>query len=269
VTAAVAKATTKSPAKFHYWNQGALRGIWPPMSCRIYASQRAMRRRARASAALLALFLGLAVEPALAAEKDFQSWLSATGATALSPKLDVTMEGHFRFYDDASHLGQMLLRPSLTYKLDGGWSLSAGYAYARTDARGAAVANEHRAWEQVGYRFTANDKMVVTGRTRVEQRFVEGRDGAGWRVRQQVRAAHALPGLGRTQALAWNETFYSLNDTDFGQRAGFDQTRTFIGLSLPLAAGTTIEPGYLNHRTFRDGPDRVNHIVAVNLFTRF
>lgn len=224
---------------------------------------------ARPRAALLATLAALAATPALGADEDFQSWLSATGAAALTSQVDATMEAHFRLYDDASYLGQLLLRPSLTYKLNGGWSLSGGYAYARTDSGAAAVSHEHRAWEQVGFRFIANNTVAVTGRTRLEQRFVEGRDGTGWRVRQQVRAAFTPSGAGALQAVAWNETFYSLNDTDFGQRSGFDQTRTFIGASLPLAQRTTIEPGYLNHRTFREGPDRVNHILAVNLFTRF
>ncbi|MDG2520407.1 DUF2490 domain-containing protein [Caulobacter segnis] len=233
------------------------------------ASRPARRGHASGRTIVLAALVSLAATPALAAEEDFQSWLSATGTTAISPKIDATMEAHFRFYDDASYLGQLLLRPSLTYKLEGGWSLSGGYAYARTDPGSADVSHEHRAWEQVGYRFVGDERLTITGRTRLEQRFVEGRDGTGWRVRQQVRAAFTSSGAGKVQAVAWNETFYSLNDTVFGQRAGFDQTRTFIGASLPLARGTTIEPGYLNHRTFREGPDRVNHILAVNLFTRF
>lgn len=222
-----------------------------------------------APSASLMIAAALAASPAIAADEDFQAWLSGTGTLALSPNIDATGEAHLRYYDDAGYLGQLLVRPSLTYKLRDGWSLTGGYAYVRTDPKGGATSKEHRAWEQVGYRFVSNERMTITGRTRLEQRFFEGRDDAGWRVRQQVRAAFNLPQAGKVQALVWNETFYSLNDTDFGQRSGFDQTRTFVGASLPLAPGTTIEPGYLNQTVFRGGPDQSNHTLAVNLFTRF
>ena len=228
---------------------------------------RSFRSTPRVACLLLASCL--VSSPAMAADEDAQAWLSGTGTVGLSSSVDATLEGHFRYYDDAAYLGQVLLRPSVTYKLKDGWSLTGGYAYVRTDPQGAAVSHEHRAWEQVGYRFLSNDRAIVTGRTRLEQRFFDGRDDTGWRVRQQVRAAINLPQSKKIQALVWNETFYSLNDTDFGQRSGFDQTRTFIGLSLPLAARTTIEPGYLNQTVFRDGPDQSNHALAVNLFTRF
>ncbi|MET0337491.1 MAG: DUF2490 domain-containing protein [Caulobacter sp.] len=228
-----------------------------------------IKRSGLAISAFLATAAALAVSPAVAADEDFQAWLSGTGTIGLTPNVDATAEAHFRYYDDAGYLGQLLLRPSLTYKLRDGWALTGGYAYVRTDPTAGATSKEHRVWEQVGYRFVSSDTMTITGRTRLEQRFFEGRNGTGWRVRQQVRAAFDLPRAGKVQAVAWNETFYSMNDTDFGQRAGFDQTRTFVGIAIPVLNGTTVEPGYLNQTVFRDGPDQSNHALAVNLFARF
>lgn len=204
-----------------------------------------------------------------AAQDDGQAWGSVTATTAFSDKVDATMEVHLRFTDDAGRLGQTLLRPSLTYKLDHGFSLAAGYVYVRTNPVGPALSDEHRTWQQIGYRFVQNEGIVLTGRTRLEQRFVEGGSGTGWRVRQQVRGALPVQRGSKVQAILWNETFIGLNDTAWGQRADFDQSRTFVGVGLPVAERTTVEIGYLNQHIFRRGPDRDNHILAVNLFTRF
>lgn len=74
---------------------------------------------------------------------------------------------------------------------------------------------------------------------------------------------------GSLRAVLWNETFVQLNDTDWGARSGIDQTRTFVGIGLPVGSRVTIEPGYLNQIVYRPGPNRMNHIAALNVFARF
>lgn len=217
----------------------------------------------------LFLMASLCAAAPAAAQDDSQAWGSVTATTALSDKVDATMEVHLRFTDDAGRLGQTLLRPSVTYKLDRGFSLTAGYVYVDTNPQGPVRTHEHRTWQQVGYRFVQNDRITLTGRSRIEQRFFEGETGTGWRLRQQLRAALPVQRASKVQAILWNETFVGLNRTPWGQRADFDQSRSFAGIGLPLAEKTTVEIGYLNQHIFRTGPDRTNHVLAVNLFTRF
>ena len=207
---------------------------------------------------------------AQAAEQDEQVWTSVAASTALGPQVDATLELHGRFTDGASRLGQTLVRPSLTYKLGGGWSATAGYVHVRNRPQGAVANTEHRTWQQVGYALydPEGDGLLVTGRTRLEQRFRENADGTGWRLRQQFRLSVPIAPAGKLRALASNETFVGLNDTPWGQRSRVDQVRTFIGASLPLAEKLTFEPGYLNQIVIRTGPDRVNHIAALNLQVR-
>lgn len=215
--------------------------------------------------------LMVAASPARAKDEDAQIWTSLTVSKAVSAKVDATLEIHGRFTDNVSRFGQLLIRPSMTYKLAHGWSLTGGYAYIRTRFEGAAPHDEHRLWEQVGYTFVQNKNtaLSVGGRTRIEQRFRVGGDQVGWRLRQQVRAQLPLTKNGSLRAVLWNETFVQLNDTDWGGRSGIDQTRTFLGIGLPVGSRFTIEPGYLNQIVYRPGPNRVNHIAALNVFARF
>lgn len=213
----------------------------------------------------------IAAAPASASDHDEQVWTSATATTALSPKVDTTLELHSRYTDDVSQVGQVLIRPSVTYKLPRGWSVTAGYVYVRTRFENTAANDEHRSWQQIGYTLAANAAtgLAITGRTRVEQRFRPDADGVGWRLRQQVRAQLPLGRGNPVRAVVWNETFIGLNTTAWDGHDGVDQVRTFIGASLPIADGVTVEPGYLNQTVFRIGPERVNHILAANIFARF
>ena len=45
--------------------------------------------------------------------------------------------------------------------------------------------------------------------------------------------------------------------------------RNFVGVSVPIAKGLTVEPGYLNQAVFRPGEDRYDHIASMTMFYRF
>lgn len=215
--------------------------------------------------------LAATATPARADDEDAQVWTSLTATKAVSAKVEVALELHGRLTDDVSRLGQLLVRPGVTFKLPRGWSLAGGYAFIRTRLAGAVPDSEHRLWEQVGYTFIEHKRsaLAVVGRSRLEQRFRVGGDETGWRLRQQLRAQLPLTATGSLRAVVWNETFVQLNDTDWGARSGVDQTRTFVGIGVPIGSGITLEPGYLNQIVFRPGPDRTNHIAALNVSARF
>ena len=158
--------------------------------------------------------------------------------------------------------------PSATLKLPHGAAASLGYVYARTGFANTRSNEEHRAWQQVGYRLLRRDGALLTGRTRLEQRFRVGASGdVGWRLRQQVRLQLPLQ-ESKAAALVWNETFVQLNDTRWGARGGVDQVRTFVGASFPLTRTRSVEPGFLNQTIFRIGSERVNHIALAAFVAR-
>jgi hypothetical protein len=209
-----------------------------------------------------------AASPAKASDHDPQAWLSLTATVAVAKRVDATMEVHTRFTDDASRLGQLLLRPSVTLKLDDRFSLAGGYVYVRNDLRGTLTSEEHRLWQQLGYVLHQRNGVRLSGRTRIEQRQRAGAPAdLGWRLRQQLRLQLPLP-RSKVAALVWNETFMQLNDTRWGARGGIDQVRSFAGLSVPITSRFSVEPGYLNQAVFRVGADRINHIAVAAFVAR-
>lgn len=206
--------------------------------------------------------------PARAAEDDINAWLAATASIDVGKKGVVWLEAQTRFTDDASRLGQLLLRPAIGYKLDETTTAFLGYAFVRTDPTGPALSKEHRVFQQLSFRLAGDGKGVtLTGRTRLEQRFREGRDGTGVRFRQQLRLTAPLEGKAR--AVAWTEPFIGLNATAWGQKSGVNVWRNFVGVSIPVGTGLSLEPGYLNQYVVRTGRDRIDHIASLTLNTRF
>ncbi len=216
----------------------------------------------------LAALAILAAAPLHAAEEDTQLWGVVIVSADVSKDVVITMEGAARLTDDASRLGQTILRPSIGYKLGKNTIATVGYVYAATDPVGPASSDEHRLWQQLTFRVAGNGSgLTVTGRTRFEQRWFEGRDDMGWRLRQQLRATAPL--AGKTRAVVWSEAFLSLDDTSWGQRSGLDRWRNSVGLSVPVTKTVTIEPGYINQWVVTRGLDRVHHIANVSLSARF
>ena len=113
--------------------------------------------------------------------------------------------------------------------------------------------------------------LTVQSRTRLEQRFVETDGDTGWRLREFVKTTVPLAADNRTFASVWDELFWDLNDTDWGQRAGFRQNRVFVGPGwfLDDAKKVSIEVGYLNQWVDRPGEDKMNHCLSIWFFVNF
>ena len=209
-----------------------------------------------------------AAAPAFAAEEDTQIWTALNVSTEIGSRGVLSMESQLRLTDDASRAGQYLVRPSIGLKLDATTTVSLGYAYVHTDPAGPAESDEHRIWQQLSYRLAGDGKGVtLTGRSRLEQRWVEGAPDMGWRFRQQLRLTAPL--AGRVRAFASSEAFFALDDTSWGQTGGFDGWRNSAGLAVPVGRSITVEPGYTNQWIPRVGQDRVHHIANINISTKF
>lgn len=214
--------------------------------------------------ALAALVLPAAAQ---AADEDTNIWLAQTANVDLGKGAVLWLEAQERFTNDASRLGQFLVRPGIGYKLDKTTTVYLGYAYVMTDPVGPAKSHEHRIFQQLSFRLLGDGKGVtVTGRTRLEQRMFENQDGTGWRLRQQLRLTAPL--AGKVRAALWTEPFIGLNETTF-QRDRLGLWRNFAGVAIPIGKGFTLEPGYLNQYVVRSGPDRIDHTANLTLSTNF
>ena len=207
-----------------------------------------------------------AATPAAALAGDLQAWGGTTVTAPVTGKLSASMEAQARLTGDVSRLGQLILRPSIGWRVADRHTLSLGYAYVRSEPGGTPVTNEHRLWQQAVYGIVGSGEgVMLDGRTRLEQRFVEGKEGTGWRLRQQLRLTAPVAGV---RAVLWSEPFYNIDDAGWGQRQGFDQLRAFAGVNLKVNDMVTVEPGYLHQRVFRRGEDRINHVASLSMNVR-
>lgn len=207
--------------------------------------------------------------PAAAQEADFNLWTGQFATINLDRDQEtfLRLEAQERFTDDVGRLGQLLLRPALGYRLNDKVSIVGGYAYVRTNRASSATSNEHRVFQELNIRLVDTpDGLSLESRTRLEQRFFEGDGDTALRLRQflQLRA----PISERNSLVVYTEPFFGLNETRM-QQGGMDAWRNFAGISVPLARGIELVPGYLNQYAFRAGEDRIDHIANLNLYFDF
>jgi hypothetical protein len=221
----------------------------------------------RISCGMAALFAASVASPAQATEDDFNVWLGQFATINATDKAYVRIEAQERFTNDADRLGQLLLRSLVGYRIDKDVNIGAGYAYVRTDPVGPAQLNEHRFYQELNVRLLSTEGGVtLDSRTRLEQRTFEEREDTSWRLRNFVQLR--VPVTQNNKIVAYTEPCLDLNETGV-QRGGLSIWRNFVGLSIPLAKNIEVVPGYLNQHVFREGEDRSDHTLNINLFTTF
>jgi hypothetical protein len=180
------------------------------------------------------------------------------------------LDAQQRQRDEGEHADLSLLRPALGYALTDRMTLFAGYAWIATDPPRRDEFVEHRAWQQLTWNLPLWG-LTVQSRTRLEQRFVETDGDTGWRLREFVKTTVPLTRDKDWFVSLWDELFWDLGDTDWGQRTGFRQNRAFAGLGafLDAAHRVSVEVGYLNQWVDRRGDDKLNHVLSIMLLTTF
>jgi len=222
---------------------------------------------ASASRNLLLMLAGLAAGPALADDQQAWTALFVNGPVARDSRLLAWFDGHARLRDSGEELDVVLLRPGIGWRV--GPRLDLWLGYARIDARRPGLdLDERRSWQQASYPIARWANGQLSGRTRLEQRFRDGGDDTGWRLRQFFRYARPLAAGSDFGLLASTEVFYGLNSADWGQRSGFDQNRALLGGYYQPSARWRIEGGYLHQyiRVAGPRPDQANHNVSLAFF---
>lgn len=224
-----------------------------------------------ATATLMLSLLGYSAASYAEVEEDGRFWLNLTmeGSLSQEHKLGWYMELQPRFKEEGREHDQTLIRPAINYKLSDRASIWLGYADVRTHAA-SGTNHEQRWWQQFLYTFppTASG-IVLTSRTRFEQRNFDIGDDTGYRVRQLVRAIKKVNGSDSLSWLVWDELFISTRSTDWGALSGFDQNRAFAGIAWQAAPNARLEVGYVNQYVRGENLDRMNHILSTSLFLRF
>lgn len=204
--------------------------------------------------------------PALA-ESDFQQWATVVAKADVGDAFAIQGEAIARFSDDSGGLYELESSFLLGYKLGDRVTAWAGYVHNPTYRAGDFVIMERRAREQLTIDNVAKiGPASLSARLRLEQRWRDGIDGTGWRVRPYVKAAIPL-GDKRSPVLNFTvEPFVNLNTTSFQVRSGLDRVRSAVSFTIPVADAVKLEAGYLNqHRFIRGDEDRGDHVVTATV----
>lgn len=229
-------------------------------------SRNDVRFRVKVRRTKIALLAGIAVAtPASAARSDEQLWMVAGVNVKLSDKWRLQEDVTVRFSDDRKGLYEIESATLLAYRAAKNITVAAGYVHDPQYTGGDFTVMEHRAREQVTVDNLARiGSGKLSARLRLEQRWREGIDGTGWRVRPYLK--YSLPVVGKTALNLSSEPFVNLNSTSFQRQDGLDRVRNLITVSTPLLKGVSGEAGYMNQHGFvRGGSDTSDNIAYFGL----
>lgn len=206
--------------------------------------------------------------PAAARADDTQFWQTVNVGVDLGGGFKVTNETVLRT-SDAKGLYEVENNLLLGYKLNKTVTVWAGYTHDPNYSHGDFTVMEHRFRQQVTFdNFAKLGNVKFSARMRGEERWREGVDGTGWRLRPYVKAT--MPIVGKTTLVVSNESFFNLNKMAFQKQSGLDRMRTFVGVNTPLVKHVAIEVGYLNQHGFvRNGADTDDHVLSAALNASF
>jgi len=234
------------------------------------------RKNRRLGRLLPAILLTVPAAASAGSLEDFQTWGNITaigGFGFIDPKLKSVrywLEGQGRFGEDASRLSQSMVRPAFGYALNDKASVWLGYAWIFTDRPFTGRRfDENRIWQQ--FLWTQPTPFgSFTSRSRIEQRFAETGDDAGWRFRQFVKLSVPLAFAPDFSLVGWEEVFVRINKTDWSGDDGFDQNRLFVGLGYNFSKEIKTEIGYMNQYIRRaEAPDRISHVLSISLLLNY
>lgn len=196
--------------------------------------------------------------PALAKDR-LELWINPSFAAELDAATFIEFETAQRFRaaprDDTYYARLWLGR-----ELADGVTLSVG-----TERRYEGGERETRLLQQLSYPIGP-----LSGRTRVEQRFLSDAPDTAWRVRQRIGGALPLQRDPGGWLLTANvEGFFTLAPADHSGQTGLTGIRTFIGFQRELGR-LDLSLGYLRQQTVRaDAPDTVGHAPFFGLGLSF
>jgi hypothetical protein len=209
----------------------------------------------------LAAAAALAIPAAASAKSDEQLWATGSATVKVSDRWRISQEVIIRTSDAKNGIYEVESNTMLGYKLNDHVTLAAGYTHDPQYAGGHFTAMEHRAREQVTLDNIAQiGPAKLTARVRLEQRWREGVDGTGWRLRPYAKVSLAV--AGKVAVNLSSEPFFNLNHTPFQRSTGLDKVRNLLSLSAPLSKTLSGEAGYMNQHGFvRHGPDTSDNIA--------
>lgn len=196
------------------------------------------------------------------------AWASFYTSGSLAPERSggdwrFNLYGDTRYYDRLEGINQYVLQPGIGYRLNERLSLWGGYTWFRSEVDGITSVNEHRAWQQVSWSMAKWTHATLKSRTRLEERFRDGRGGTDLRLRQLFRLDARFEFSPMLTFILGNESFHHLRDTGW-TRKGYGQNRLYAGVGFNFW-NVRAEALYMNQQyLFRDRENLVSHLAVLN-----
>lgn len=212
----------------------------------------------------LVLSIALVTTPAWARDEDQQLWLKGAVSVGLGDRMKLDFDVESRFSNDSNGLDEIELGSMVTYTVAKGVAIGGGYVRSMDYLHGDVTRTEDRLRVHFGASGTVGPARL-SGRVRLEHRKRSDGDDAGFRLRPQIKAT--LPVGGAFSLVASHESFILLNDTDWGQRTGYQRMRNFAGVTWRASERWSAEAGYMNQYDFgRNGAsDAMTHALSVSV----
>lgn len=237
------------------------------------------------------LFLVFFLMPRLVKSQDIiegatNTWFLANTRVQITPKWSANNELHYRLGQFLSDPGQVLIRPSLEYRLNFPVEFSAGYTFIHAQPYKAYESpmdrNENNIWEQVLLRQTVGkvnfqhrfrqehrwiDKIVDDG----DEPYIDGKDFRN-RFRYRITLSVDLLQLGDEENSIFAAIFDEIwvNQTEKLIFSDFARNWWYIGLGYNFDSDTNLQFGFI-HQSDKAGPNTFiqSPILQLSFFKTF
>ena len=203
-------------------------------------------------------FALLAATPATAQDEAFEFWLNPSIEFDLDDDTGVELETaqRFRSQDDGrvdTYFGRLWIKQSIARGLT-----LAGAVERRVNDGGS---DETRLMQQL-----SGSHGLLRTRLRLEQRFSDGADQMGLRLRPRLGVEVPLDADGRWSAGADAELFWTLRPRSVDGDTGITGLRTTVGVGYDVTDNWSVGIAYLRQQDFEpDGPDEIGHAPLVEI----
>ena len=196
--------------------------------------------------------------PAAAQDEAFELWLNPSIGTDLDDDTAIELETAQRFRSASDgRVDTYFFRGWLKQDVADNATLAGAVEYRINDGG----SNEVRTMQQL-----STSHGILKTRLRLEQRFVDGADRMGLRLRPRLGVGFDLTQDGRWSAGADAELFWVLRGNNVGSDTGITGLRTTVGVEYAVSEQLSLGVSFLRQQDFEDGgPDEIGHAPLVGL----
>jgi len=226
-------------------------------------------------------------QQASAQADSWRGWFAHFINVRVHDKWTLYADYQIRSTDNIDNLGQVLIRPGLTYHWKSNISATVGYTgvfnYLSTPIADREWMPEHRAFQQLVFRSDMKGFSEFQNRIRLEERFIgkpsQSNPGDIYydnalRVRHFIRGVIPFsPYEKRDRKFFFialqNEIFLNIGNQQADNGQFFGQNRAYAAAGFKFSPKLSLEAGYMNLTMNSGSSAQSRHIIQIMAFSNF